>query len=129
MYNYITAGQCPVSQPTITSQVLCQVSPSPSQGPSWGVSYTCNDPQSIVIWSGAAIVEDFTVSRWSSGASPVLAISGITVTEAHTSDSTCINSTLTFYGLNLNALDGLAISCRYYSTATTTIMIPRMCNN
>ena len=118
-----------MSQPTITSKVLCRVLPPPSQGPPWGVSFTCNDPQSIVLWSGPAIVGDFTVSRWSGSASPMLTISGVTVTEDHTSDSTCINSTLTFYGQNLNALDGLAISCRYYSTATTTIMIPRMYNN
>ena len=124
---YITTGQCPVSQPTIASQILCQVSPPPSQGPPWGVSYTCNDPQSIVLWSSPAFVGDFTVSRWSGSASPILTVSGVTVTETHTSDSTCINSTLTFQGQNLNALDGLAISCKYYSTAATTIMIPRMC--
>ena len=114
-----------MSQPTITSQVLCQVSPLPSQGPPWGVSYTCNDPQSIVHWSGPAIVGDFTVSRWSGSATPTLTVSGVSVSETHTSDATCINSTLTFSGQNLNVLDGLALSCRFYSTATITIMIPR----
>ena len=118
-------GQCPVSRPTITPQVICQVSPPPSQGLSWGVSYTCNDPGNIVIWSGAAIDGDFAVSRWSGVTTPVLTISGVVVTENHTSNPTCINSTLIFRGQNLNALDGLALSCRYQTEATIAIMIPR----
>ena len=114
-----------MSQPTITPQVICQVSPPQSQGPSWGMSYTCNDPGNIVVWSGAAINGDFAVSRWSGVAAPVLTISEVVVIETHTSDPTCINSTLIFLGQNLNALDGLALSCRHHSKTTIAIMIPR----
>ena len=121
----ILVGHCPVSQPTITPQVICQVSPPPSQGPSWGMRYTCNDPGNIVVWSGAVIDGNFAVSRWSGVTAPALTVSGVVVTETHTSDPTCINSTLIFHGQNLNALDGLALSCRYQTEATVAITVPR----
>ena len=125
MHALLFVGQCPVSQPTITPQVVCQISPPPSPGPSWGVSYTCNEPGNVVIWSGAVINKDFSVSHWSGVTAPALTIAGVVVTEIHTSDPTCINSTLIFHGQNLNALDGLALSCRYQTEAIIAIIIPR----
>ena len=66
--------------------------------------------------------------RWSGNTSPTLKINGITVTEVHTTDSTCINSTLTFSEQNLNALDGGLLVCRDNSNkfeTAVTIRIPR----
>lgn len=121
-------GQCPVSQPTITSQAICKIKPSPLQGPVWGVAYVCNDPDNVIIWNGSAFIADLVVSRYSGNVPPTLVVSGVTVKEFHTSDSSCIKSTLTFSGNNLNALNGLSLSCRINGKiAVTEIMIPREC--
>ena len=113
-----------IAQTKIKAQVICQVSPSPSHGPPWGVSYTCSDPGGVVIWSGAVIVGDYVVAHSSGNTSPSLTISGVDVTENHSSDPTFINSTLTFTGFNLYAINGLTLSCRFHKKTTVSIMIP-----
>ena len=118
-----TGQQCPVTQPTITAYVICPVSPPPSQGPPWGLSYTCNDPGDFVIWSSSFISGDFGVTYMSGESIPSLTVRGVYVIERHTSDSSCINSTLTFTGTNLTALNGTSLNCKSGPASSSTIRI------
>ena len=114
-----------MTQPTITPDVLCQVSPPPSQGPTWGVSYTCNDPGDIIFWFGSILVGEVTITPGSRTTVPGLAVSGVNVSESHTSQDSCINSTLTFTGSNLAALNGGTLTCRNAAVNDSiTIMLP-----
>ena len=99
----LAVGQCPAtnSQPIITSRVICAVSPPPSHGPAWGVSYTCNDPSTIATWSSTILNGDLTVTSVAGPVTPSLLISGVNATEEHTRSGPCINSTLTFTGSNI----------------------------
>ena len=119
-----------MTQPTITPDVICQVSPTLSQNPLQGVSYTCNDPGGIIYWTGSIIAQEVTVSAQSGKTVVSLTgVSGVSVTETHTTESSCINSTLTFTGNNLAALDGAVLNCRgnnIMDRASSTIAIPGM---
>ena len=114
-----------MTQPTITSNVICQVSPPPSQGPPWGVSYTCNDPGNIVFWTGSFFPGEETVSTSSGNINFNDGDSGVNIMESHTNDTTCINSTLILTGNNLTVLNGATLNCRGTGgTDMITIIIP-----
>ena len=129
VYYYLihhTGQQCPVTQPTIIPAVHCQVSPPPSQGPPWGVNFTCNDPGGIIFWSGSFTFGVAMISHASSAAPIPVGVSGVSVIESHTTKPSCINSTLTFTGNNLAALNGATIICGNGGTVndTVTFMLP-----
>ena len=130
VYSFDTGQQCPVTQPTITSDVICQVSQQSSRSPLWGVSYTCNDPGGTIYWTGSIIAHEVTIAAQSGETVVSLTgVSGLSVTETHTTESSCINSTLTFTGDNLAALDGATLNCRgnnIMDRASNTIAIPGM---
>ena len=118
--------ECPVTQPTITSDVVCQVSPTFSQNPLQGVSYTCNDAGGIIYWTGSIIAHEVTIAAQSGQTVVSLTgVSGVSVTETHTTESSCINSTLNFTGDNLAALNGATLNCRgSMANVSTTIFVP-----
>ena len=90
------------------------------------MSYTCNDPDHVLIWSSPIIAGDFTITYLSSETAPTLTVNGVNAMETHTNASTCINSTLTFTGHNLKALNGVVLNCRFTTTDTMiNISIPR----
>ena len=114
-----------IAQTVLKAQVICQVSPSPSHGPPWGVSYTCSNPGNIVVWSGEVLKGNYIiVQALLNNTSPSLTISGVYAIENHSGDLTFINSILTFTGFNLYAINGLALSCGYHNYTTVSIMIP-----
>ena len=126
-----TGSQCPaVTEPIITSQVICQVSPPPSQGPPWGVSYTCNVPDGIIHWSSSILAGDETITFGSSNiaVNPSSNLMGlVNIAESHTTMPMCLNSTLTLTGTNLTAVNGESLSCRNNDNSklrTITIAIP-----
>ena len=120
---YMYAGQCPVSQPAISSSVVCDTS---------GVTltYICNVPGVFLIWTSSLFSagnNEFSVIS-SNGNNPSvgLAVSGVTAMETHP-QSSCLNSTLTFSGTNLTALNGVTLKCRENDIAindTVTISVP-----
>lgn len=121
---YTYAGQCPVSsQPAISSNVVCDTS---------GVTltYICNTPTNALIWASTLFTgnNELTVVHFG-GDNPnvVLTVSGVTAMETHTRQTTCLNSTLTFTGTNLTALNGVTLKCRESDVAindTVTISVP-----
>ena len=121
-----TVGQCPAtnSQPIITPRVICAVSPLPSLGPAWGVSYTCNDPSTIATWSSTILDGDLTVTSVAGPVTPSLLISGVNATEDHTMSGPCINSTLTFSGNNIAELDGHILTCQFTKITSISISLP-----
>ena len=124
LIHYTHAGQCPVSRPAISSSVVCDTS---------GVMLTfiCNAPGNLLIWTSSLFSagndELPVISGSGDNPSVGLAVSGVAAMETHTRQATCLNSTLTFTGTNLTALNGVTLKCRELDIAindTVTISVP-----
>ena len=121
-----TGQACPVTQPTISTSVRCQ---SPTD---ITVNYTCNHAGGTIIWASTIFRSpgEFTTSFGSANNPDVLLDSGVTgvmAAEMHTTESDCINSTLTITGSNLLSLDGKSLTCREGGNShTITISISEL---
>ena len=105
-------GQCPVTNPSIRSDVLCEATPPPSSTNEFGLRYTCNDDGPVITWSSSIISGSVNVAAAADPPTITLTVSGVSASESHTNDTACINSTLTFTGDNLPALNGATLTCR-----------------
>ena len=123
MYTCFHTGQtCPVTQPMLSTSVYCQ---SPT---GITLNYTCNHPGSTVIWDSSVFSSngELTINVGNSNNPNVNlnpAVTGVIVGEMHSTDMSCINSTLTFTGSNLVSLDGTTLTCRPGDSDTVTISI------
>ena len=121
-----SAGQCPVSVPTIVSSSssddICLVVSQET------LNYICISDDNALVWRSSVFSNDFIVVVGVSVITPSSTVSGVTFTQNNNNDATCLNSTLTFSGnlTSLTTLNGVTLNCT--STGETpssvTIMIP-----
>lgn len=122
---HYTGLACPATQPTLTSDVVCQELLPPSQCTQWRLSYTCNVPSNLIIWRSSFATDDFSVAYVTTITMPSWTIQGVDFTENHSMDPTCLNSTLTMTGENVTRLNGTLLWCMDSSSAdSVTILIP-----
>ena len=126
---YCSAGQCPVSAPTIVSSSssddICRVVSQET------LTYTCNNDDNDLTWTSSVFDSDYVViiTPFSLPASiPSSTVSGVNFTENNNNDGSCLNSTLTFSGnlTSLTALNGVALNCTDHGVtpSSVTFMIP-----
>ena len=121
-----SAGQCPVSVPTIVSSSssddICQVVSKET------LTYTCNNDGASIVWTSSVFDGNYAVVVGVPVSIPSSTVSGVTFTENNNNDATCLNSTLTFSGnlTLLTALNGITLSCTTsgQTPSSVTIMIP-----
>ena len=124
-----SAGQCPVSVPTIVSSSssddICRVVSQET------LTYTCNNDDNDLTWRSSVFDSDFNVIAGSMGSLPSSTVSGVTIAENNNGDGSCLNSTLTFSGnlTSLIALNGVPLRCTAtgQTSSSVTIMIPSKC--
>ena len=122
---YCSAGQCPVSVPTIVSSSssddICRVVSQET------LTYTCNHDNIALTWR-SSVFDDFNVVVGASPPAPSSTVSGVTITENNNNDAACLNSTLTFSGnlTSLTALNGVTLNCTSggQTPSSVTIMVP-----
>ena len=132
---YFSAGQCPVSVPTIVSSSssddICRVVSQET------LTYTCNNDDNVLTWSSSVFDGGtFAVVAAVPVPAPSSTVSGVTFNESNNNDGSCLNSTLTFNGTltSLTALNGVTLICTSTgeNPSSITIMIPSkwvlMCN-
>ena len=121
-----SAGQCPVSVPTIVSSSssddICRVVSQES------LTFTCVNDGGALFWRSSVFNADFTVVVGASVPAPSSTVSGVAFTESNNNDATCLNSTMTFSGnlASLTALNGVTLNCSSpeETPSFVTIMIP-----
>ena len=125
MLIYCSAGQCPVSVPTIVSSSssddICRVLSQET------LTYTCNNDGSTIAWSSSVFDSSYAVVVGVMVSIPSSTVSGVTFTENSNNDATCLKSTLTFSGnlTSLSALNGVTLSCTSTGgSSSVAIMIP-----
>ena len=124
-----SAGQCPVSVPTIVSSSssddICRVVSQET------LTYTCNNDNVALTWRSSVFDSDVNVIAGSMVSLPSSTISGVTFTENNNNNVSCLNSTMTFSGnlTSLTALNGVTLSCTAggETPSSVTIMIPSKC--
>lgn len=77
------------------------------------VSYSCSTIGGSLTWDSSVFATGrIRVTYYRSDIlNANLTIDGIKMAEKHTDDPVCINSTITFFGLNLHALNGVSVNC------------------
>ena len=124
-----SAGQCPVSVPTIVSSSssddICRVISQET------LTYTCNNDDNDLVWRSSVFSNDFVVAAGAVATLPSSTISGVTFAENNNNNVSCLNSTLTLSGnlTSLTALNGVTLSCTAggETPSSVTIMIPSKC--
>ena len=124
-----SAGQCPVSVPTIVSSSssddICQVVSQET------LTYTCINDDNVLIWRSSVFANNIIVAAEAMVTLPSSTISGVTFTENNNNNVSCLNSTMTFSGnlTSLTALNGVTLSCTAggETPSSVTIMIPSKC--
>ena len=123
---YCSAGQCPVSVPTIVSSSssddICRVVSQET------LTYTCNHAGSTIVWSSSVFDANYAVVVGVQLSIPSSTVSGVTFTENNNNNAACLNSTLNFSGnlTSLTALNGVTLNCTSggVTPSSVTIMVP-----
>ena len=77
------------------------------------LSYSCSAIGGSLTWNSSVFATGRiqVIYYRSNTLNANLTISRIKMVEEHTNDPLCINSTITFFGPNLNALNGVSVNC------------------